>query len=70
MRFIAELDKSKPTWFVAGNFSYTTQPELFNWLDNTRGQGYSVGYSDKNYGIVGIHFYNERDAILFTLRWA
>lgn len=70
MRFIAELDKSKPTYFVAGDFSYSSNPDVWDWLDSTKGQGYSVVYSDQNYGIVGLHFYNERDAMLFALRWA
>lgn len=70
MRFIAELDETKVTHFVAGDFSYSTNPDVWDWLDSKKGQGYSVAFSNQNYGIVGLHFYNEQDAMWFTLRWA
>lgn len=70
MRFIAVLDESKKSYLVTGNFDHSTTPEISEWLDDTPGQGYSIAYSTVNYGKIGYFFYNEQDAILFTLRWS
>lgn len=71
MRFIAELDESKKTYLVTGDFSadYIRNSEITEWLDDTPGQGYSIAYSTVTYGKIGYFFYNEKDAMLFTLKW-
>lgn len=74
MRYIAEVDKTKKTYFVAAPIFYTEHDDIIEWLESTSGQGFSLHWPhDKVDGISqnrGIHFYAEQDAVMYLLRWS
>lgn len=65
MKHVETLDISRKSFYVHFPFhpyaKHNDHP--YDWLVETEGGEFTFGGH-------GIYFYNEKDAVLFTLRWA
>lgn len=73
MRYIAVVERAKKRYFVPVPVLYTADDEIIDWLESTPGQGFSLDWRDNETDYWketrGVHFYDEKDAIMFALRW-